>query len=162
MPRTANEVTLLDRLVEAFPEEITYLSTAPIELRIDDRDSEDRCYSFCEITLKVTDLDSGQFQVVLQNVPWDEQVKATVADMSPTWETCRSGMRLTVTIGISRLNSLKRLAQSSRWPWTTLPGPELEVDCPTNSQIPGATHTSDFQGNLMAAESRMRITPLSP
>lgn len=109
-----NQITLLDRMVEAFPNDVTYLSAAPLELRIDDRDREDSCYSFCEVTLKVDDLESEQFQLVLHNVPWDEQVKEAVTDLGPIWESFRSGTRLTLTVPMEQLSKLFILSRAIR------------------------------------------------
>ena len=101
-------------MVSAFPNDVTYLSTAPLELRIDDGDGEDNCYSFCELTLRVDDLDSEQFQLVLHNIPWDEEVKSAVIDLSPIWVTFRSGTRLTVTVSMEQLSKLLILAKAIR------------------------------------------------
>lgn len=108
------QITILDRMVSAFPNDVTYLSAAPLELRIDDRDSDDSCYSFCEVTLKVDDLESDQFQLVLHNVPWDEQVKEAASELSPSWATFRSGTRLIVTVSTAQVSKLLRLAKAIR------------------------------------------------
>ena len=108
------QITLLDRMVSAFPNDVTYLSAAPLEIRVDDRDGDDGCYSFCEVTLKVDDLDSEQFQLVLHNVPWDEQVKEAASELSPIWATFRSGTRLIVTVSTLQLRKLFVLSKAIR------------------------------------------------
>lgn len=105
---------LHSRLAQAYPNQAQSLVSGPIYIRVDDRDSDDICYSFCDIHLKMSDPWDGKFKLILNNVPFDDEVKSIAAKMNGTWQTTRSGERLTLNFASAELREITRLAKAIR------------------------------------------------
>ena len=75
----------VSRLAQAYPNQTKGLAARPIFIRVDDRDSDDICYGFCDIHLKMSDLRDDKFTLILENVPFDDEVKSIAAELNGTW-----------------------------------------------------------------------------
>lgn len=114
MTTTAPKTSLHSRLAQAYPNQMNGLVSGSIYIRVDDRDSDDICYSFCDIHLKMTDLRDDKFTLILENVPFDDEVKSIAAELNGTWQSFRTGERLTLNLSASQATSLRRLATAIR------------------------------------------------
>ncbi len=114
MNATFFKTALHRRLAQAYPSQSHNLISGPIYIRVDDRDSDDICYSFCDIHLRMSDPWDGKITLVLDNVPYDDEVTRIAADLNGTWQTFRSGKRLTLNCTSAELREITRLAQAIR------------------------------------------------
>ena len=85
MTITDHKSSLHSRLAQAYPNQTKGLAARPIFIRVDDRDSDDICYGFCDIHLKMSDLRDDKFTLILENVPFDDEVKSIAAELNGTW-----------------------------------------------------------------------------
>ena len=106
--------SLSNQLAEAYPKQARNLTSGPILIRIDDRDSDDSYPGFCDIHLKMSAPDAAQFTLTLDNVPSDDEVKAVASELEGTWQSTRTGERLTLNLSISQKSDLRRLATAVR------------------------------------------------
>ena len=116
MTTTAPKTSLHSRLVQAYPNQINGLSARPIHIRIDDRDSDDIYCGFCDIHLTMSDAHTDQTTLILDNVPCDDEVRSVAAEMNGSWQSFRTGERLTLNLdqSASKTASLRRLATTIR------------------------------------------------
>lgn len=114
MTITDHKSSLHSRLAQAYPNQINGLESGPIYIRIDDRDSDDICYGFCDIHLKMSDLRDDKFTLILDNVPFDDEVKSIASELNGTWQTTRSGERLTLNFTSTELREITRLSKAIR------------------------------------------------
>ena len=114
MTTTAHESYLNRRLAQAYPTQINGLSARPIHIRIDDRDSDDIYCGFCDIHLKMSDLRDDRITLILDNVPFDDEVKSIAAKMNGTWQTTRFGERLTLNVTSADRREITRLSKAIR------------------------------------------------
>ena len=105
---------LHSRLAQAYPNQAQSLVSGPIYIRVDDRDSDDICYSFCDIYLKMSDPWDGKFTLILDNVPYDDEVRSIAAELDGTWQKFRSGERLTLNFTSAELLEITRLGKAIR------------------------------------------------
>lgn len=110
----SNQNKLCNLLAKAYPNQSRNLSSGPIDIRVDDRDGNDIYPGFCDIHLKMSDPEAGQFTLVLDNVPFDDDVKAVAADLDGSWQETRTGKRLTLNLTIAKSALISRLAISIR------------------------------------------------
>jgi hypothetical protein len=106
--------TLLSRLADAYPNQARNLTEVPIHLRVDDRDGKDVYAAFCDIHLKVVNPEIGQYLLMLDNVPFDDEVATIAESLRGTWQSTRSGERLTLDFESGELDQIKRLANAIR------------------------------------------------
>ena len=114
MTITDHKSSLHSRLAQAYPNQAKGLADGPIFIRVDDRDSDDICYSFCDIHLKMSDLRDDKFTLILDNVPFDDEVKSIAAKMNGTWQTTRFGERLTLNFTSADRREITRLSKAIR------------------------------------------------
>lgn len=101
-------------LAKAYPNQARNLSGGPIHIRVDDRDGDDIYSGFCDIHLKMSDPDAEEFQLILDNVPFDDEVKAVAAALDGTWQTTRTGERLVLKFPVADSGEIVRLAKAIR------------------------------------------------
>lgn len=116
MTTTRHKSSLHSRLVQAYPNQAKGLAGRPIHIRIDDRDSDDIYCGFCDIHLMMSDAHADQITLTLDNVPFDDEVKSVAAEMNGSWESTRTGQRLTLILELSasQTTELRRLATAIR------------------------------------------------
>lgn len=114
MTITDHKSSLHSRLAQAYPNQTKELADGPIFIRVDDRDSDDICYSFCDIHLKMSDLRDDKFTLILDNVPFDDEVKSIASELNGTWQTTRSGERLTLNVTSADRREITRLSKAIR------------------------------------------------
>lgn len=107
-------IDLRRRLAQAYPNQARNLTSGPILIRIDDRDSDDSYPGFCDIHLKMSAPDADQFTLTLDNVPYDDDVKAVAEELEGTWQSTHTGERLTLSLSASQTADLRRLATGIR------------------------------------------------
>ena len=114
MPIIKTQNSLLQQLVKAYPQQFKITNTDPICGRLDDRDDDD-CYpGFCSIQLRMSDPNSSEFILILSNVPSDDDVKELAAELDGTWESTRTGERLTLELSASQFTAISELAAAIR------------------------------------------------
>jgi hypothetical protein len=106
--------SLWRRLAKAYPNQARYLTGGPIHIRVDDRDGDDIYPGFCDIHLKMSEPDAEEFQLILDNVPFDDEVKAVAEALDGTWQTTRTGERLVLTLPVADAGVIFRLAKAIR------------------------------------------------
>ena len=106
--------SLLNRLAEVYPKQARNLTSGPIFIRVDDRESDDTYVGFCDIHLKMSAPDADQFTLILDNVPFDDDVKTVAEELEGTWQTTRTGERLTLNLSASQKADIRRLATAIR------------------------------------------------
>ncbi|MCX7411265.1 MAG: hypothetical protein NTZ32_24575 [Planctomycetales bacterium] len=106
--------SLFKQLAEVYPKQARNLTSGPILIRIDDRDSDDTYPGFCDIHLKMSAPDADQFTLILDNVPFDDDVKTVAEELDGSWQTTRTGERLTLNLSASQTAGLRRLAATIR------------------------------------------------
>ena len=114
MTITDHKSSLHSRLAQAYPNQMNGLVSGSIYIRVDDRDSDDICYSFCDIHLRMSDLRDDNFTLILENVPFDDEVKSIASELNGTWQTTRSGERLTLNFTSTELREITRLSKAIR------------------------------------------------
>lgn len=114
MTTTTPQGVVLNRLAKAYPNQAKNLTGGPIHIRVDDRDSDDTYVGFCDIHLTMRDRDADDFTITLDNVPFDDEVKAVAADLGGSWQETRVGQRLTLNLLISESGVITRLATAIR------------------------------------------------
>lgn len=105
---------LLNQLAKAYPKQARHLTDGSVLIRIDDRDADDTYPGFCDIHLKISDHDTAAFMLVLDNVPFDDDVKSVAEELEGTWQSTRTGERLTLNLTPSQKSDLKQLAAAIR------------------------------------------------
>ena len=111
---TANgKILLLGRLAKGYPEQAKNLTGDSISIRVDDRSGDD-ITEFCDIHLKMSDRDSDQFTLILDNVPYDDNVESIAEDLDGDWQTTRFGRRLTLNLTTAQAADLRLLATAIR------------------------------------------------
>ena len=114
MTSLRSKVTIHSLLAKGYPLQFKIASTGPIHIRIDDQENDD-CYpGFCNIYLKMSDPNSSEFILTLSNVPFDDDVKELAAELDGTWESTRSGERLTLELSASQSTATSELAAAIR------------------------------------------------
>ena len=106
--------SLFNQLAKAYPKQARNLTSVPILIRIDDRESDDTYVGFCDIHLTMRDRDADQFTLFLDNVPFDDDVKTVAEVLEGTWQSTRTGDRLTLSLSASQTADLRKLATAIR------------------------------------------------
>ena len=106
--------SLLNRLAEVYPKQARNLTSGPILIRVDDRESDDTYVGFCDIHLNMRDRDADQFTLTLDNVPFDGDVKTVADELEGTWQTTRIGERLTLNLSAESSGNIRELANAIR------------------------------------------------
>ena len=106
--------SLLDQLAKAYPNQARNLTDGPVLMHIDDRGAGDTYPGFCDIILKMSDPDAATFILVLDNVPFDDDVMAVAEELEGNWQATRTGERLTMNLLTSQRLDLRRLAAAIR------------------------------------------------
>jgi hypothetical protein len=106
--------SLPDQLAKVYPTQVRNLTSDSVHIRVDDRDADDTYPGFCDIHLKMSTADADRFTLVLDNVPIDGNVKSIVKDLEGTWQSTRTGERLTLNLLASQKADLRRLAATIR------------------------------------------------
>lgn len=101
-------------LAEAYPKQARNLTSGPVFIRVDDRDSDDTYAGFCDIHLTMLDRDGDQFTLTLDNVPCDDHVRGIATNMDGTWQTTRSGERLSVILSAENSGNIRKLGNAIR------------------------------------------------
>lgn len=104
----------LRRLAHGYPSQAKNLTGGPIHIRVDDRDGDDIYLGFCDIHLKMSDPDAEEFQLILDNVPFDDEVKRVGSDLDGTWQTTRTGERLVLNLPVVDASGMILLANAIR------------------------------------------------
>lgn len=107
------ENSILTRLAKEYQLQVKDLTSVPIIIRVDDRDS-DSYLGFCNIHLKLSDPNADQFVLTLDNVPFDDDVKAVAAELDGIWHSSRTGERLTLNLSASDSTGIRQLAKAIR------------------------------------------------
>ena len=102
-------------------------------IHIDDRNEYDVLDSFCRILVKFQSQEATEFDLTLQNVPWDELVEQVAEELAGEWSEIRTGRCLTVGLTASSDQQIRRLAEAIRkvtgrgkryddcnWKWITV------------------------------------------
>ena len=114
MTITDHKSSLHSRLAQAYPKQAKGLADSHIFIRVDDRDPDDNYCGFCDIHLKMSDLRDDKFTLILDNVPFDDEVKSIAAKMNGTWQTTRFGERLTLNFTSADRREITRLSKAIR------------------------------------------------
>ncbi len=107
------ENSMLSRLANAYQLPVKYLTNVPIIFRVDDRDC-DSYLGFCNIHLKLSDPQGDKFVLTLDNVPCDDDVKAIAGELGGSWQSSRTGERLTLNLSASDSTGIRQLAKAIR------------------------------------------------
>jgi hypothetical protein len=105
---------LLNQLAKAYPKQARNLTDGPILIRVDDRDAADTYPGFCDIHLRMSSPEADRFTLVLDNVPFDNDVKSVADELEGIWQSTRTGERLTLNLTIFQKADLRRLAAAIR------------------------------------------------
>ena len=114
MTTIAQSNALHVRLAQAYPNQARNLTGGPIDIRIDDRDGDDIYPGFCDIHFKMASPDDDQLCLILDNVPFDDDVRAVATELNGTWQSTRTGERLTLNFSPAELGTIARLATAIR------------------------------------------------
>lgn len=106
--------SLLTRLAKAYPNQATNLTGGPIHIHVDDRDSDDTYPGFCDIHMKMTGPEADQFTLILDNIPFDDDVKTVAAELDGSWHETRTGQRLTLNLLVENSGDIRKLARVTR------------------------------------------------
>jgi hypothetical protein len=104
----------LKRLAKAYPNQARNLTGGPIHIRVDDRDNKDSYPGFCDIHLKMSDPEADEFTLILDNIPFDDEVKAVATALNGIWQSTRTGERLTLNLSASFSDDIGKLAKVTR------------------------------------------------
>lgn len=88
-------------LAKAYPNQARNLTGAPIHIRVDDRDGDDIYPGFCDIHLKMSAPEAEVFRLILDNVPFNDEVKSVVTALGGAWESTRTGERLVLELSVT-------------------------------------------------------------
>ena len=113
MNNIKTESSILSRLAKEYQLQAKDLTSVPIIFRVDDRDS-DIYPGFCNMHLKLSDPNADQFVLTLDNVPFDDDVKAVAAELGGSWQSSRTGERLTLNLSASDRTGIRQLAKAIR------------------------------------------------
>ena len=102
----------LNQLAKVYPKQARNLTAEPILIRVDDRDSSDSYPGFCDIHLKMSAVDATQFTLLLDNVPYDDHVREIATSMDGTWQSSRTGERLTLNLPADDCGNIRGLAKA--------------------------------------------------
>ena len=114
MTSIKTKVTIHSLLAKAYPLQNQAVTSGPIHIRIDDQENDDCFLGFCHIHLKMSDSNSNKFILTLSNVPFDDDVKEIATELDGTWESTRSGERLTLELSVSQFTAISELAAAIR------------------------------------------------
>lgn len=105
--------------------------TGPIQ--IDDQNEYDVLDSFCRIRVTFLSREATDFDLNLQNVPWDGQVENVAEELDGEWSEIRTGRCLTLGLTVKSDRQIRRLAEAIRkvtgrgkryddcnWKWITV------------------------------------------
>lgn len=106
--------SLLDQLAKVYPTQVRNQTEGSVLMHIDDRGAGDTYLGFCEIHLKMSNVDADRFTLVLDNVPFDDDVKAVAEELEGTWQSTRTGERLSLNLTAFQKADLRRLAVAIR------------------------------------------------
>jgi hypothetical protein len=105
---------MLNQLVKIYPKQARNLTDGPVLMNIDDREAGETYPGFCGIHLRMSSPDADRFTLVLDNVPFDDDVKAVADELEGNWQATRTGERLTLNLLTSQRSDLRRLAAAIR------------------------------------------------
>lgn len=88
-------------LAKAYPNQARNLSGGPIHIRIDDRDGDDIYPGFCDIHLKMPAPEAEVFQLIMDNVPFNDEVKSVATTLGGAWNSTRTGERLVLELSVA-------------------------------------------------------------
>ena len=114
MTSIKTKATIHSLLAKAYPRQFKIVNSGPINIQIDDQTNDDSYPAFCHIFLKMSDPNSSEFILTLSNVPFDDDVKELAAELDGTWESTRSGERLTLELSASQSTATSELAAAIR------------------------------------------------
>jgi hypothetical protein len=83
-------------------------------LRVDDRENGDIYPGFCDIHLTMSYPQVYAFTLILDNVPFDDEVKAVSGVLGGTWSETRTGECLTLNLSVIDKSRVTRLANAIR------------------------------------------------
>jgi hypothetical protein len=105
--------------------------TGPI--KIDDHKEHDVLASFCRIRVTFPGREATEFDLTLQNVPWDELVEEVASELGGEWSEIHTGRCLTLRLTARSDRQIRRLAEAIRkvtgrgkryddcnWKWITV------------------------------------------
>ncbi len=104
--------SLVEQLVSNYPNQVKDIGITPINFCIDDRDTNDVYPGFCNINLGISDANAETVTIILDNVPYDDQVRSIAADLDGTWQDTRTGKRLTLNLPTAEIEEITPLAQA--------------------------------------------------
>ena len=107
--------SMLSRLAKEYQLQAKDLTSVPIIIRVDDRDGDCDIYlGFCKMYLRMSDAQSDEFVLTLDNVPFDDDVKAAAGELDGSWQPSRTGERLTLNLSASDSTGIRQLAKAIR------------------------------------------------
>ena len=112
MTAANGKIPLLGRLAKGYPDQARNLTSGTVFIRVDDRDSDDTYPGFCDIHLKMSAPDADKFTLVLDNVPFDDDLKTVAEELDGTWHTTRTGERLALNLSAENSNNIRELAKA--------------------------------------------------
>ena len=119
MTAANGKIPLLGRLAKGYPDQARNLTSGTVFIRVDDRDSDDTYPGFCDIHLKMSAPDADKFTLVLDNVPFDDDLKTVAEDLKTvaeeldgTWHTTRTGERLALNLSAENSGNIRELAKA--------------------------------------------------
>ena len=110
MTNTEFENPILRQLAKAFPQQAKNWDGGSIHIQLDDRDRDDSYAGFCNIHLEMVDPKGDQFVLILDNVPFDEDVEQLVEQLSGIWGTTKYGRILSIPLTIKDSGKINRMA----------------------------------------------------
>lgn len=99
------------KLAESYPIQARHLVGDPISISIYDQDAEDRFHGTCEIHSTAADLKAGKFTLVLDSIPFDEDVEGLVWELDGVCENSRTGRTFKIPIRIDSAPKIRKLAR---------------------------------------------------
>ena len=81
---------------------------------IDDHNEHDVLHTFCRLSVEFPSREAFEFDLTLQNVPWDDLVEKVAAELNGNWSEISTGRCLTLRMTVKSAPQVKRLAEAIR------------------------------------------------
>lgn len=88
-------------LSKAYPNQARNLTGGPFSIRVDDRDGGDIYPGFCDIHLEMSAPEAEVFRLILDNVPFNDEVKSVATALGGAWKSTRTGERLVLELSVT-------------------------------------------------------------
>ena len=110
-------MNLYEYIQDAYDHPVAHHCTTAVasrKIRIDDLRGDDVYIGYCDIFVTANGETTNSFSLILQNVPWNQQLEDFAAKLFGTWQETKIGRTLTLHFNQRSSPDIRNLAQAIR------------------------------------------------